>query len=86
MLPNTILIVSDIKTQISNLINDANNNQDCKGYCIVFGNYSINVPGEDQEDFWNELEEIQDQYNVYFSVSDYNDLVMETEEYECENI
>lgn len=83
---NTINILKDIKSQIQELINDANNNMDCKGYTIVFGNYSINIPPVDQEEFWEELEEIQQEYNVWFEVSDYNDLVMTTEEYENEDM
>lgn len=84
MLPNTIAILNDIKNQMPDLINAANDNADCKGYGIIFGNYSINIPFEDQEEFFEELEDIQQEHNVYFSVSDYNDLVMETEEYESE--
>ncbi len=85
MKTNTKNILSDIKTNISALITDANNNSDCKGFTIVFGNYSINIPPEDQEDFWYDLEEIQDNSNVYFLVNDYNDLCLTTEEYQDEN-
>jgi hypothetical protein len=81
---NTKNILSDIKNQINQLIKDANNNLDCPGYAIVFGNFSINIPPVDQEDFWEELEEIQQKHNVWFEVSDYNDLVMTTEEYNSE--
>jgi hypothetical protein len=82
---NTKAIISDLQSQIDRIIEDANNNADCKGWAIVFGNYSINIPPQDQEGFWEVLEELQSEKNVFFSVNDYNDLVIETDQYEAED-
>ena len=82
---NTKNILADIKTNISGLIKEANNNLDCKGFIIVFGNYSINIPGEDQNNFWEDIQDLEDDNNVSFSVNDYNDLCLTTEEYQDEN-
>jgi hypothetical protein len=82
---NTKAIVGDIRRNIGAIIKDANSNTYCKGYGIIFGNFSINIPPADQEQFWEELEEIQQEHNIYFSVNDYNDLVVETEERESED-
>jgi len=75
-------LAMSIKNNIEKIIERANENQDIKGYDIVFGNYSINVSPDKRDDFWNDLDDIQQDYNVSFSVTDYDDLAIYTSEYE----
>jgi hypothetical protein len=82
---NTKAIISDLRSQIDRIIKDANNNADCKGFAIVFGNFSINIPEQDRDGFWEEMDTIGEEHSLYFMVNDYNDLCLTTDQYEAED-
>ena len=75
-------LAMSIKNNIEKIIERANENQDIKGYDIVLSGYSIKVSPDKRDDFWSDLEDIQQDYNVTFSVTDYDDLAIYTSEYE----
>jgi hypothetical protein len=75
-------LAMSIKNNIEKIIEIANENQDIKGYDIVLSGYSVKVSPDKRDDFWSDLEDIQQDYNVTFSVTDYDDLAIYTSEYE----
>jgi len=77
-------LASSIKNNIQKIIERANENQDIKGYDIVLSGYSVKVSPDKRDDFWNDLEKIEQKYSVAFSVTDYDDLAIYTSEYEGE--
>lgn len=79
-----------LRDNIQATINEANNNSDCPGYGILMPNYSINtmdIRNESIEDSYELcfiMDEIEQEFNVSISVSDYDDLVIMTEKYESD--
>lgn len=78
-------LAMNIYQSMNNLIDEANNNTWSIGFCIVIGHISINVGPDDREDFWDDLSDIEKEYNVTFFVNDYDDLCMTTDQYEGED-
>ena len=79
-------LAQEIWDNIDYLIESANNNSDCKGYGIICS--ALNIPNDINPDteeniFWEDMEEIEMEGEkfVSFAVSDYNDLVIYTSEY-----
>ena len=69
---------------IFNVIKEANENTDCRGYGILLPHYSINtsaIRGEELDWLWSELEE---GHGISMQVSQYDDLVIFTDQYEGE--
>ena len=72
------------------VIESANNNTDCLGFGILMGNYSINTMdirnGEEiaAETFYFEWDEIEHKYGIMMAVSQYDDLIIFTDQYNGE--
>jgi hypothetical protein len=83
MTANTIVIIGALRKNLALLVLSANENTDCKGFVIIFGNYSINVPNDDKVEFWELLDEIEEEneFGVTFHVDDYDDLCLTTDQF-----
>jgi len=79
-------IIEDFKKfmedNMKHAIEEANSNIDCPGFAILMPNYSVNTRdfrGEELDWLWDEL---QQEYGVALEVSDFDDLVVYTDQYE----
>jgi len=75
-------LAKKIYDNIYDFIEDANQNTDSPGYGIVLSNAPIFIQREGQIEFWEDIDLIQSECDCYFEISDYNDLVIKTDQYQ----